>query len=128
MYLLGLEVGYIYDGFFFSQSKYAKDVMSRVDLLHSKPVPTPLATHETFTPDGPLFSGLTLYRSLVGALQYLTITRPDLLCAINHASLYLHAPTDAYFPSVKWILRYVKDAHRWLKGSQLMEYWKTGQR
>ncbi|GJW06273.1 uncharacterized mitochondrial protein-like protein [Tanacetum coccineum] len=50
----------------------------------------------------------TLYRSLVGALQYLTITRPDLSYAVNQASQFLHAPTDAHFQSVKRILRYVK--------------------
>ncbi|GJZ39031.1 uncharacterized mitochondrial protein-like protein [Tanacetum coccineum] len=57
---------------------------------------------------GSLFANPTLYRSLVGALQYLTITRPDLSYAVNQASQFLHAPTDAHFQSVKRILRYVK--------------------
>ncbi|KAF5444723.1 hypothetical protein F2P56_033831, partial [Juglans regia] len=58
--------------------------------------------------DGSQFADVTLYRSLVGALQYLTITRPDLAYSVNSVSQYLHAPTDAHFQAVKRILRYVK--------------------
>lgn len=107
-YFLGLEVSHTEDGLFLSQTKYAKDVLSRADLLDSKPVSTPLAVNELFTSDGPPFKDPTLSRSLVGALQYLTITRPDLSYAVNRASQFLHAPTTAHFQSVKRILRYLK--------------------
>lgn len=107
-YFLGLEVSYTDNGLFLSQSKYAKDVLTRADLLDSKPVHKPLATHESFIPGGAMFSDLTRYRSLVGALQYLTITRPDLSYAINQASQFLHAPTETHFQQVKRIMRYVK--------------------
>ncbi|KAI3514490.1 hypothetical protein L1887_12931 [Cichorium endivia] len=107
-YFLGLEVSYTDDGLFLSQSKYASDVLKRAALLDSKPVFTPLASNELFTSEGSPFSDPTLYRSLVGALQYLTITRPDLSYAVNQASQFLHAPTESHFQSVKRILRYVK--------------------
>jgi hypothetical protein len=58
--------------------------------------------------DGPLFSDPTLYRSLVGALQYLTITRPDIAYAVNSVSQFPHSPTEDHFLAVKRILRYVK--------------------
>ena len=58
--------------------------------------------------DGPLFSDPTLYRSLVGALQYLTITRLDISYAVNSISQFLHSPTEDHFLAVKRILRYVK--------------------
>ena len=60
------------------------------------------------TSDGPAFSNPTLYRSLVGALQYLTITRPDIAHVVNSVSQFLHAPTEDHFLAVKGILRYVK--------------------
>ncbi|GJW81891.1 retrovirus-related pol polyprotein from transposon TNT 1-94 [Tanacetum coccineum] len=107
-YFLGLEVSYTNDGLFLSQAKYATYVLTRAALLDSKPVSTPLAANEVFVTGGSLFANPTLYRSLVGALQYLTITRPDLSYAVNQASQFLHAPTDAHFQSVKRILRYVK--------------------
>ncbi|GJS04403.1 retrovirus-related pol polyprotein from transposon TNT 1-94 [Tanacetum coccineum] len=107
-YFLGLEVAYTDNGLFLTQSKYARDILKRADLYDSKPVSTPLATHVSFTADGIPYSDSTLYRSLVGALQYLTITRPDLSYAVNQVSQFLHAPTIAHFQSVKRILRYVK--------------------
>lgn len=58
---------------------------------------------------GDLFSDMTLFRSLVGALQYLTITRPDLSFAVNQVSQFFQAPTTDHFQAVKRILRYVKD-------------------
>lgn len=76
---------------------------------NTKHVPTLLATHKTFTKDGSSFADPTLYRSLVGALRCLIITRPDLSYDVNQASKYLHAPIDVHFQSIKRIIRYIKD-------------------
>jgi hypothetical protein len=53
---------------------------------------------------------MTKYRSIVGVLQYLTLTRPDLSFAINKVCQYLHAPTQDHFTAVKHILRYLEHA------------------
>ncbi|GJU15951.1 uncharacterized mitochondrial protein-like protein [Tanacetum coccineum] len=106
-YFLGLEVAYTDDGLFLTQSKYATDILQRANLFDAKPVSNPLAPHVSFTGAGIPFPEPTLYRSLVGALQYLTITRPDLSYAVNQVSQFLHAPTTDY-QSVKRILHYVK--------------------
>ena len=50
----------------------------------------------------------TEYRSIVGGLQYLTITRPDLSFAVNRVCQYLHSPTNVHWSAVKRILRYVR--------------------
>jgi hypothetical protein len=34
-----------------------------------------------------------LFRSIVGVLQYVTITRPDIAFAINLVSQFMHCPT-----------------------------------
>jgi histone deacetylase 1/2 len=47
------------------------------------------------------------YRSLVGGLQYLTITRLDLSYAINWVCQFLHAPRDSHMTAVKRILHYL---------------------
>ncbi|XP_022041900.1 uncharacterized mitochondrial protein AtMg00810-like [Helianthus annuus] len=107
-YFLGLEVTHSDASLFLSQAKYAHDILSRAGLLDSKPVATPLATTDTFLSKGVPFHDPTLYRSLVGALQYLTITRPDVSYAVNQASQHLQAPTTSHFQLVKRILRYVK--------------------
>lgn len=45
---------------------------------------------------------------MVGALQYLTLTRPDLAFAVNKVCQYLHAPATTHWTAVKRILRFVK--------------------
>ncbi|XP_023729834.1 uncharacterized mitochondrial protein AtMg00810-like [Lactuca sativa] len=107
-YFLGLEAAYTDNGLFLSQTKYARDIFMRAELLDSKPVSTPLAPHKSFTVDDLPYSDPTLYMSLVGALHYLTITRLDLSYAINQVSQFLHAPTIDHFQAVKRILQYVK--------------------
>ncbi|KAJ0580159.1 putative RNA-directed DNA polymerase [Helianthus annuus] len=107
-YFLGLEVTYTTNGLFLNQSKYALDILTRAKMLDAKPAPTPLSTNVSFISTGTTFPDATFYRSIVGALQYLTITRPDISYAVNQVSQFLHAPTTIHFQEVKRILRYIK--------------------
>ncbi|KAJ0581393.1 putative RNA-directed DNA polymerase [Helianthus annuus] len=54
------------------------------------------------------YPDVTHYRSIVGALQYLTITRPDISYAVNQVSQFLQSPTVDHYQEVKRILRYLK--------------------
>ncbi|XP_019432279.1 PREDICTED: uncharacterized protein LOC109339322 [Lupinus angustifolius] len=56
---------------------------------------------QALTSNGPKFSDPTLYMSLVGALQYLIITHPNLAFVVNFASQFLHYPTTEHFQAVK---------------------------
>ncbi|XP_028084752.1 uncharacterized protein LOC114285870 [Camellia sinensis] len=47
-------------------------------------------------------------QKLVGGLQYLTITRPDITLVVNQACQHMHSPSVGHFTVVKRILRYVK--------------------
>ena len=69
-----------------------------------KPVSTPLSTSEKLSAyEGvPLHSeDATRYRSIVGALQYLTLTRPDIAFSVNKVCQFLHSPTDIHWAAVK---------------------------
>ncbi|RVX03952.1 putative mitochondrial protein [Vitis vinifera] len=68
----------------------------------------PIRQLDHLSADGPLFSDSTLYRSLVGVFQYLTITRPDISHVVNFVGQFLYSPTKDHFLIVKRILRYVK--------------------
>ena len=79
-------------------------------MRNCKSAPTPLSSSEQLSltdgvPLGPEDS--TKYRSIVGALQYLTLTRPDLSFSVNKVCQYLHAPTTAHWTAAKRILRYI---------------------
>lgn len=85
-YFLGLEVAYTSDGPLVGQAKYAHVILQRADLLDSKLIATLLVAGESLLSWGRPFDDLTLYRSLIGAIQYLTITRPDLSYVVNQVS------------------------------------------
>jgi hypothetical protein len=110
-YFLGIEVSKIKDGILLSQSKYAMDMLKKAGMVNCKSIPTPLSTTDKLHAHGgtPLGSAdATNYRSIVGGLQYLTLTRSDLAFSLNKMCQYLHAPTMLHLTAVKRILRYVK--------------------
>jgi len=85
-YFLGLEVTHSATGIFLSQLKYERNLLLRADLLDSKPVGSPMIVSHHLTTDGHLFHSPTTYRSLVGAFQYLTISRLDITHTVNSVS------------------------------------------
>ena len=111
-YFLGIEVRKIDNGLVLTQEKYASDLLAKVGLAHCKPTPTPLSPSEKISAHEGEALGtddITRYRSIVGALQYLTLTRPDISFSVNKVCQFLHAPTTVHWTAVKRILRYVKD-------------------
>ena len=50
-----------------------------------------------------------VYRSILGALQYLCLTRPDISFAVNKVWQFLYVPTDAHWSAIKRTLGYVKE-------------------
>ena len=87
---LGFEALRITTGLHLTQSKYMIDLLTRTKMHSSKPVPTPMsAALKLHAASGPAFSDPTLYRSTIGALQYLTYTRPGIAFVVNKLSQYL---------------------------------------
>ncbi|XP_026432292.1 uncharacterized protein LOC113329655 [Papaver somniferum] len=75
----------------------------------AKPCVTPVsATDKLSSSSGELLSNPIEYRSLVGALQYLTWTRPDITYAVNLVCQYMQHPTTTHLIASKRILRYIK--------------------
>lgn len=78
-YFLGIEVKKVPDGILLNQAKYASDLLVKVNMENCKTAPTPLAISEKLmvhTGDPLGVEDSTRYRSIVGGLQYLTLTRP----------------------------------------------------
>jgi histone deacetylase 1/2 len=94
-----------------TQKKYSLDLLQRAGMLKCKTTTTPMSTTDKISDvDGELLSSAdaTEYRSIVGGLQYLTITRPDISYAVNRVCQYLHAPRNTHWSAVKRILRYIR--------------------
>ncbi|KAI3511348.1 hypothetical protein L1887_18499 [Cichorium endivia] len=108
-HFLGISVTHNPDGLFLSQQKYASDIIERAGLSSCKPAQTPVDVNGKLSAtNGNLMDDPTLYRSLAGALQYLTFTRPDITYAVQQVCMFMHAPRTPYFNALKRILRYVQ--------------------
>ncbi|CAM8910542.1 unnamed protein product [Rhodiola kirilowii] len=121
-YFLGLEVVYNPDGLTLSQHKYASDLLLRASMENCKPCSTPMSAIEKLErKSGKPLTGndVVSYRSMVGGLLYLTLTRPDISFAVSRVCQYMSQPTDHHWEAVKRILRYVKGTiHTGLKFRQ----------
>ena len=107
-YFLGIEATRTTHGLHLMQRKYIIDLLSRTKMEDAKPLTSPMAT----TPKLSLKSGAPLkdpteYRTIIGSLQYLAFTRPDIAYAVNKLSQFMHRPTDLHWQATKWILRYL---------------------
>jgi len=108
-YFLGVEVVPYPSGILLSQRRYIQELLARTHMEQAKPVLTTLPTNSsslTLSSGSPL-SNPTEYRTVVGSLQYLSLTRPDVSFAVNRMSQFMHAPTDEHWQIVKRILRYL---------------------
>lgn len=78
-YFLGISVQPCAKGYFISQPKYAREILQKAGLADCKPCLSPFVIKTSASASGSApFAYPALFRSIVGDLQYLTITRPDL--------------------------------------------------
>ncbi|KAL5838605.1 hypothetical protein ACOSQ3_015774 [Xanthoceras sorbifolium] len=108
-YFLGFETHRDVSGLFLTQTKYICDLLQKTNMLDCKPYDTPLSARTKLTlTAGAAFSDPTMYRSVIGALQYLSHTRPDISFVVNKLSQYLVSPTQVHWLACKRVLRYLK--------------------
>lgn len=108
-YFLGLEVVRTPSFIFLNQHKYIYDLLERTNMLGAKEASTPMSNSAALSLHNASSStDAAEYRSIVGALQYLSHTRPDICFAINKLSQFMHRPTETHLTAVKRVLRYLK--------------------
>jgi hypothetical protein len=108
-FFLGVEVTRVSTGILLSQQRYICDILKRTNLSLVKPISSPLSAATSLSKfSGSTFEDPTLYRQTVGALQYLSLTRPDIGFAVSKVSQFMHEPHDLHWTAVKRILRYLK--------------------
>ncbi|MCH82020.1 hypothetical protein A2U01_0002816 [Trifolium medium] len=74
-----------------------------------KSCPTPVDTKSKMSvAHGVPYEDPSLHRSLVGALQYLTFTRPDISYVVQQICLFMHNPMEVHMHALRRILRYIQ--------------------
>ena len=91
-HFLGIEVQQYTNTLHLSQTHYAKTILDKAQMLDCKPMNTLMESTPLCDP--------TFYRSIVGALQYLTLTRLDLSFRVNYVSQFMQTPTIACIKTV----------------------------
>ncbi|GKE62167.1 retrovirus-related pol polyprotein from transposon TNT 1-94, partial [Tanacetum coccineum] len=96
-------------GIFINQAKYAQEILRKHGMTSCDSIGTPMATK-------PLDADLcgtpvdqTKYHSMVGALMYLTASRPDIVHTTCYYARYQARPTEKHLKEVKRIFRYLKN-------------------
>ncbi|XP_028098520.1 uncharacterized protein LOC114298187 [Camellia sinensis] len=108
-YFLGIEFSRSKKGLFLSQRKYALDILQDTGLTGARLEKCPMEQNMKLqTIDGAILNDPTRYRRLVGKLIYLTITRPDIVFAVQNLSQFMHQPRKPHMEAALRVLRFIK--------------------
>jgi len=105
---LGISLTRSASGLFLSQRQYTHDILERAGMSQCKPCNTPVDLLSKLSANGAPVADATQYRSLAGALQYLTFPRPDIAFAVQQVCLYMHDPREPHLTTLKRILQYLQ--------------------
>ncbi|GJZ84811.1 uncharacterized mitochondrial protein-like protein [Tanacetum coccineum] len=96
-------------GIFINQSNYVLEILKKYGMETCDLVGTPMEIKDKFDLDqnGTLVDAMK-YRSMIGALMYLTLSRPDIVHAICLCARYQAKPTEKHLKEVKRIFCYLR--------------------
>ena len=100
-YFLGIEVMRSKHEIFLSQRKYVFDLLFETGKLGVKPCSSPMVSSVHLTREDRTFEDLERYRRLVGKLNYLTVTRPDIVHSVSVVSQYMSAQIIDHWVAVE---------------------------
>jgi hypothetical protein len=94
-FFLDLQVKQTEDGTFICQSKYVNDLLKRFGMNNSNPIKTPMATnvHLDLDEEGKSVD-LKFYRSMIGTLFYLIVSRPDIMFSVYMCARFQASPKE----------------------------------
>nr|GEV79064.1 retrovirus-related Pol polyprotein from transposon TNT 1-94 [Tanacetum cinerariifolium] len=108
-FFLGIQIHQSPHGIFINQAKYAQEILIKQGMTSCDSIGTPMATKHLDADLSGTPVDQTKYRSMVGALMYLTTSRPDIVHATCYCARYQAKPTEKHLTVVKRIFRYLKD-------------------
>nr|GEU92267.1 hypothetical protein [Tanacetum cinerariifolium] len=108
-FFLRIQINQSPRGIFINQAMYAPKILKKHGMTSCDSVGTPMATKHLDANLSGTPRDQTKYRSMVGALMYLTTSRPDIMHATCYCAHYQAKPTEKHLTAVKRIFRYLKD-------------------
>nr|GEU68483.1 hypothetical protein [Tanacetum cinerariifolium] len=108
-FFLGIQIRQSPRGIFINQAKYAQEILIKHGMISCDSVGTPMATKHLDADLSGTSVDQTKYSSMVGALMYLTASRPDIMHATCYCARYQAKPTEKHLTAVKRIFQYLKD-------------------
>ncbi|GKA16585.1 retrovirus-related pol polyprotein from transposon TNT 1-94 [Tanacetum coccineum] len=108
-FFLGIQIHQSPCGIFISKAKYAQEILIKHGMTSCDSIGTPMATKHLDANLSGILVDQTKYRSMVGALMYLTASRPDIVHATCYCARYQAKPTEKHLTAVKRIFWYLKN-------------------
>jgi hypothetical protein len=106
---LSFQVKQMKEGNFLSQEKYTKDLLKKFKMEDCKPIKRPMPTNGHLNLDeGGKPVDQTLYRSMIGSLLYLNVSRPDIMFSVCMCASFQVNPMEAHLSAIKRTLKYLK--------------------
>ncbi|GJZ73721.1 retrovirus-related pol polyprotein from transposon TNT 1-94 [Tanacetum coccineum] len=109
-FFLGIQIHQSPRGIFINQAKYAQEILKKHGMTSCDSIGTPMATKHLDADLSGTPSTRRNFVSMVGALCYLTASRPDIVHATCYCARYQAKPTKKHLTVVKRIFRYLKDS------------------
>ena len=113
-FFVGLQLYQMKYGIYITQSKYVKEMLKTFRLEDSKPVSTPMVTGLKLSKnDGSTEVNPTLYRSMIGKLQYVVHRRPNIALSIGIVVRFSDNHIENHLMALKRIMRYLKGIEKY---------------
>ncbi|KAI4339020.1 hypothetical protein MLD38_024008 [Melastoma candidum] len=104
---LNVQIRRTSTGLFLSQEHYARRLIQHHGMENSNPTKTPLSPKFYPSAEGESLADPMPFHALIGSLQYLTLTQPDITYSINQLSQFIQCPTVVHLQAARRILRYL---------------------
>lgn len=104
-----------YMNFAHSEEVSSYNLLVKTKMIEAKACSTPMCQNKKLSLTySILFENPSVYRSTIWALQYPTLTRPDVAFAVNKLSQFLQAPTVEHWSACKEVVKVLeRDSRSW---------------
>ena len=108
-YFMRIHVSKTTQSLHLSQAKYIAYLLAKHKMANYSPCFTSITiSHHLTKNSGCAIDNASQYRSIVGALQYITLPRPEIAFPVNKLSQFLSNPSEEHWQACKRLLSYLK--------------------